>query len=169
MVVGTCLITVVGQCIGAEKYEQARIYTKKFLKLAYVLIFILNALTFIFAVQLAGLYDLTADATQRTILLIRVHAVMDILIWPLAWTTPNALRAAGDAKFNVIVSVVSMWVCRVAMAYVIGGYLQRRYGMGILGIQAAQFLDWIVRSVFFMVRIRGNRWLTKSLVKDDAG
>lgn len=164
--IGACLITIVGQCVGAEEYKQARMYTKRFLGFSYAFILLFNIITFIFADTISSWYDLTPDATARTALLVKCHCLAFITVWPPAWTTPNALRAAGDAKYTMIVSIASMWICRVGMAYIIGNYMHERYDLGLVGVAIATFLDWAVRGIFFTARIMGNKWENKSLVKD---
>ena len=42
---------------------------------------------------------------------------VSLILWPSSFTLPNILRAAGDAAFTMTVSVISMWVFRVAFCY----------------------------------------------------
>ncbi len=165
--IGVCLITVVGQCVGAEEFGQARMYTKKFLGYSYFFVILFNAAILLFLNPIAALYNLPEDATAKIIAIMKWHCLACITVWPLAWTTPNALRAAGDAKFTMIVSITSMWICRVGGAYVIGNYMHEHYDLGVVGVTLALFIDWTVRAICFSIRMLGNKWETKSLVKDD--
>jgi Na+-driven multidrug efflux pump len=79
---------------------------------------------------------------------------MMILIWPIAYTLPVTFRAAGDAKFPMVVSMLSMIFCRVALSYVFGILL----GMGMLGTWAAMFVDWILKAAIFAARYMSGRW-----------
>ena len=68
---------------------------------------------------------------------------------------PNALRAANDARFTMVISIASMFLFRIVLSYVLGRYL----GLGLLGVWAAMVCDWIVRSLFFFARILTGQWL----------
>lgn len=83
-----------------------------------------------------------------------LHGSFCCLIWPLSFTLPNALRAANDVRFSMVVSVASMWLFRVICGVVFATTL----GMGMFGTWAAMIVDWAVRSVFFVHRIRTGGW-----------
>lgn len=158
--IGLGLVTVVGQCVGAGDYKQARYYSKKLLKTAYVFLILLNVVIFAIAPFISGLYNLTETGDYLAIQLIRYHSICCMLIWPLAFTIPNILRAAGDAKFTLTVNVISMWIFRIGLSYVIGGYMN----LGVLGVWIAMTIDWAVRAVFYVVRFHGNKWEGKAVV-----
>ena len=82
------------------------------------------------------------------------------LIWPASFTIPNALRAAGDARFTMLVSVVSMWAFRIGASYL----LVFGFEMGLLGVWVAMFIDWVARSILFVARYRSGKWLNKRVV-----
>lgn len=67
--------------------------------------------------------------------LLVTFSVCATAIWPLSFTLPNALRAAGDARYTMGVSVFSMWVFRVASSYFFRRYIR---------IWSARCLDWNV-------------------------
>ncbi|MEG0756474.1 MAG: MATE family efflux transporter, partial [Oscillospiraceae bacterium] len=159
--VALALITVVGQCVGAHQPDQAVGYTRKLMKLVYLCMGVLNICMFIFARQLMGLFALTPETTELGITILHYCAVFSMTIWPTAFVLPNALRAAGDAKFTMGVSVTSMLVFRIGFSYL----FCLVFHMGLLGVWFAMFLDWIIRAIVFEVRFRRGRWKTKQIIK----
>jgi len=146
--IGLALITVVGQCRGAGEYEQVYKYTRKLLKYAYLGDWLCKFILFIFAKEIVSLFSLSVDATNTAVLILRCFSVASIVIWPLSFTLPNALRAMGDAKFTMTVSIVSMWIFRVISSYI----LAIVFKMGVLGLWIGMFIDWYFRGIIFSVR-----------------
>lgn len=159
MSVGMAVITVCSRCVGAGDYEAARYYTRKILKLVHILIIVFSVTTLVTLPGIMHLYNLSDDAMTFTKQIIWYHGICCMLIWPEAFTLPNTLRAASDVKFCMILSIISMWVFRIAFSYIIGV----RMGMGVLGVWIAMTIDWAVRAVLFIIRYRGKRWQHKSI------
>lgn len=159
MSVGMAVITVCSRCVGAGDYEAARYYTRKILKLVHILIIVFSVTTLVALPGIMHLYNLSDDAMTFTKQIIWYHGICCILIWPEAFTLPNTLRAASDVKFCMILSIISMWVFRIAFSYIIAV----RMGMGVLGVWIAMTIDWAVRAVLFIIRYRGKRWQHKSI------
>ena len=159
MSVGMAVITVCSRCVGAGDYEAARYYTRKILKLVYILIIVFSVTTLVALPGIMHLYNLSDDAMTFTKQIIWYHGICCMLIWPEAFTLPNTLRAASDVKFCMILSIISMWVFRIAFSYIIAV----RMGMGVLGVWIAMTIDWAVRAVLFIIRYRGKRWQHKSI------
>jgi len=162
MALGVALITIVGQCVGAGEYGQARAYTKKLLKITYIFMIALNLVLLSLAGIIAGWYNLSEIGTHYAIQIIIYHSVCCMLIWPLAFTLPSTLKAAGDVKFALLSSVFSMWVFRIGLAYVIAVVLD----MGVLGVWIAMTIDWAVRAILNITRFRGKKWETKAVVQE---
>ncbi len=148
------LTTVVGQCVGGRDYEQAVYYTRKLLWLTYGLMGVLNIAVFLVAGPLVGLFHLSAAAAADARAVLYTFTVASILIWPLSFSLPNALRAAGDARFTMIVSMVSMWVFRIGFSYLLGGAAK----MGLMGVWVAMYIDWLGRSIVFTIRFARGKW-----------
>jgi Na+-driven multidrug efflux pump len=55
-----------------------------------------------------------------------------------------------------------MWVFRISL----GWFLAYPAGLGVTGVWLAMFVDWVVRSVLFLVRLAGQAW-QKRLVHPD--
>ena len=159
MSVGMAVITVCSRCVGAGDYEAARYYTRKILKLVHILIIVFSVTTLVALPGIMHLYNLSDDAMTFTKQIIWYHGICCMLIWPEAFTLPNTMRAASDVKFCMILSIISMWVFRIAFSYIIAV----RMGMGVLGVWIAMTIDWAVRAVLFIIRYRGKRWQHKSI------
>ncbi|MDR0862344.1 MAG: MATE family efflux transporter [Oscillospiraceae bacterium] len=158
--VGLALTTVVGQCVGADDYVSARSYTKNLLKKAYIILIALNVLIIAVAPTIAGWYNLTFEGDRLARQLIVYHSVCCMVLWPLAYSLASTLRAAGDVKFTLISSTASMWVFRILLSYLIGGYMH----VGVLGVWIAMTIDWAVRALLNVVRFHGRKWQHEAIV-----
>ena len=146
------LITVVGQCMGAGDSRQAVGYTRKLMAIVYLAMGTLSVLLFFFAAPVVGLFGLTAAAAAMAVEVLRWCALFDLVFWPMSFSLPNALRASGDAKFTMIVSMCSMWIFRIGFSFLLVPQI------GLLGVWVSMFIDWIVRAVVFFIRFLSGRW-----------
>lgn len=158
--IGLGMITVVGQCVGAGDFQQAGRYMWKLTGLSYVFMAALNIGMFFCIDPMIALYQLSAETGEIARELMIWHSVAAAVLWPAAFTLPNGLRAAGDVKFTMIVSVFSMWTFRIGFSFLIGKYL----GVGVLGVWIAMFIDWIFRIALFVWRVVSGKWKNRQLV-----
>jgi len=154
------LLTIVGQCIGAGDIAEAKKQTFKIMKMAYVSLFVLSALTYIFQKPLVGLFHLGPEAYELALSFVRVHCFSMGLGWAVSFILPNALRAAGDGRFIMVASTVSMWAVRVSGAYLFAFTL----GLGPLGVWLAMGADFVVRGTFCLTRWARGKWQTKRVI-----
>ena len=157
---GFAMITVVGQCMGAGRQEEAKKYTRLLMKITYACVIPFNGLLMLLAYPLLGLYHLSASTTELAHTLFMMNALAVMTIWPLSFTLPNALRAAGDVKFTMVVAIVSMWVFRLGGGYLLSVCL----GMGVVGIYLCMFTDWLFRRILFVLRYQSGKWSRKKLL-----
>ncbi len=158
---GLALVTVVGQCMGARQPEQAVAYTKKLVGITYLCMGVLNAALFFLAGPLAALFNLAPASRVLAVEVLQWCAVFTGIFWPLSFTLPNALRAAGDARFTMAVSMASMFLFRVCLSYVLGAdtlFGVPMLGLHLLGVWIAMFVDWINRVAFFVTRFLRGKW-----------
>mgnify|MGYP001226513321 FL=1 len=127
---GLAIVTVVSRCAGASEYDRARYYTKKMMRTAYLYTVLVIALILACLPLILKLYNVSDQAREWATQILWMHGLCGILIWPLAFTLPQALRAAGDTRFTMVASTVSMWTLRVGLGVLLGRY----WGFGVLGI-----------------------------------
>lgn len=150
---GMAMITIVGQCVGADDEKQMRYYTKKLMLIAYGALFVLNIAVMLGLDGLIWIYNLEPATGEIARQLITLHTICTILVWPFSFVLPNALRAANDVKFTMVASMVSMWTFRILFSYI----LAKGMNLGVMGVWMAMFIDWFFRSLCFGVRfIRGG-------------
>lgn len=158
--IGLAMITVVGQCVGARKYDQARYYTRRLMQLSYLCMGVLNILILLGNGIVTKPFHLSPETDALARQIVFIHGAGAATLWPLSFVLPNSLRAAGDARFTMLVSSFSMVMFRILFGYL----LAIPCGMGVIGVWVAMQIDWVFRITCFVLRFRGHRWETKALV-----
>lgn len=158
--VGIGLMTVVGQCIGANRKEEAKYNIVKLMRIAGIGTFVSCLSVLAITKPVTWLAGMEAEAAQMCFELVIAMTVVKPLVWVGAFGLPYGLRAAGDVKFSMIASVCIMWGCRVAL----GIFLVREFHLGLMGVWIGMFADWIVRAILFSARFVNGKWLQYKLV-----
>ncbi|WP_438492584.1 MATE family efflux transporter [Paenibacillus sp. IHBB 3054] len=154
MAIGLGLTVVISRCVGAGDYEQAKYYTKKVMGIVYVAHVFSCAIVLALLPVILNIYGLSESATSLTTQIVWWHGAVALFIWPLGYTLPVTFRASGDAQFPMIVAMLSMFFCRIALAYLLGIYFE----MGMFGTWIAMFIDWIIKSIIFLRRYISGKW-----------
>ncbi|MBQ8432510.1 MAG: MATE family efflux transporter [Clostridia bacterium] len=165
----SAMVPVVGRCVGAKEKEQAKYYTWLLVGIAYLIVIAIAVPSSVFATPLLRFYGLSGETSQVARWLLIYQSAVTLLLWPIAFCLPSALRAAGDVKYTMKISIFSMWVFRVALAYVMAQETVSLFGilsfpglgMGIMGVRVAVSVDWLFRAILFLWRVISGRWLTK--------
>ena len=158
--IGLAMIPVVGQCLGAGERGQARRYSGRLMGMAYAGIAAANALIFLTIPWIARWFSLSSAALELTVRVMRTFNVAATFFWPLSFTLSNVLRAGGDTKFTMLVSMTSMWLFRVLLCYV----FVRGLHLGLVSIWVGMYVDWIFRSLCFLLRYRSGRWMENRVI-----
>ena len=151
---GPVFITVIGQCMGNKDTEAADYYLTKLSKITLLLSSAWNLLILIFTPLFLRFYALEAQTKQLVIWLVLIHNVFNAVAFPFSGALSNGLRAAGDVKFTMYVSILSTIAGRLFLSYLLGIVLN----MGVIGIAIAMVCDWVIRAVIFVWRQRSGKW-----------
>ncbi len=161
MAIGMSMITVIGRCVGAGDYEQARYFAKKLMKIAYIAMASLCVVIGLLSYPITLLYQPSAETLKEAVWLGVYHSICGAIIWPAAFALPNILRASNDVRFTMLSSLISMWVCRIAASYVLALWLN----MQIKGVWIAMTMDWVVRAAIFIWRYKSGKWEKHSVLE----
>lgn len=148
------IVSVIGQCVGAGDYAQADFYTKKLLKITYIGTIVISLAEILLLPWILNLYTLSAEVTNLTYILVIIHNCLAIIFWPLSFTLPNSLRASGDVRFTMIVSISSMFILRISFGYILGII----FNLGVIGVWLAMGADWALRSIIYVLRFKNGKW-----------
>ena len=158
---GPVFITVIGQCMGTGNTEAAEYHFKKLTKLTLFVSAVWNLLVFILTPVFLHFYSLSPETKRLVVWLVLIHNVFNAAFYAFSGALNNGLRAAGDVKFTMYVSVVSTVAVRLLLLYLLGIILQ----MGVIGTALAMVCDWVVRAVLFIRRERTGKWKTFQVIK----
>ena len=155
--VGIGLMTIVGQCLGAGRKDEAVYYTKKMVIWGYIAILASCLFTYAIARPVTALAGMIPQSASLCIYMLGWITVVKPLLWSPSFVTAYAMRAAGDVKFSMIVATLTMWLCRVTLAV----FLIRVVKIGAMGVWIGMFCDWGIRGIIFTVRFKSGRWIHK--------
>ena len=143
---GLAMITVIGQCVGAGDVEQVKYYTKKadenhlcyHVVADHIVILLSQPLIF-------RMYNLSPETMALAKILMSMHNITALFLWPLAFTFPNMLRSCNDVAYTMVVS----HRVHVRRADSVWLHFGKNMGYGAIGVCAAMLLDWVFRLTFF--------------------
>lgn len=158
--IGIGLMTVVGQCMGAGRKEEAKYYIVKLTAYAEVGIILSCLLVFALTKPVTLLGGMEAESARMCFEMMIAITIVKPICWVLSFIPAYGMRAAGDVKFSMVVATLTMWLCRVALAV----YLCRVWGFGPIAVWIGMFADWTVRSIIFTTRFLSGKWAEKQIV-----
>lgn len=157
---GAAIVTVVGQSIGRKNIEDARKFVSSFLMLSNAFFVVITVILLAIFPLLVRLYAPPVDIVPDIFALTLLISITQPLLWSLSFILPSALRAAGDSKFTSITSLLTMWLFRIILGYILGITL----GFGLMGVWVAMVAEWGVRGIVFYWRFKGDKWYRHKLI-----
>lgn len=158
--IGIGLMTVVGQCIGAGRVEEAKYYIVKLTGYAEISLILSCILVFLITKPVILLGGMDAESGRMCFEMMIAISIVKPICWVLSFIPGYGMRAAGDVKFSMIVSSATMWLCRVLLCVC----LVRFWGFGPMAVWIGMFADWSVRSLIFGARFVSGRWLGRKVI-----
>ena len=158
--VGVGLMTIVGQCLGAGRKDEAVYYIKKLCVIAEVIIIISCLGVFALTKPITILGGMEKESADMCFHMVMWITIVKPLVWIMAFIPGYGLRAAGDVKFSMIVSCCTMWACRFCLCV----FLIRVMGFGPMGVWIGMFADWGIRSIIFSIRFMSGKWMEKHVI-----
>lgn len=158
--IGIGLMTVVGQCLGAGRKDEAVYYIKKLSLVSEVVIIASCLIIFILTKPITMLAGMEPASARLCFEMITFITIVKPICWVPSFIPPYGLRAAGDVKFSMIVSCCTMWLCRVSLCI----YLCRVWGFGPIAVWIGMACDWMLRSIIFTARFHSRKWLNHHVI-----
>jgi putative MATE family efflux protein len=145
---------LVGHHVGDGALEQAYRQAWRSLRAGLVLVVSMLAGLGLAAPHLVAAFTRDPTTVGTAVVLVRMAVLLEtgrvsnlVII--------NALRAAGDSRFPVLVAMASMWLVQVPLAWLLGLH----FGLGVPGVWIALAADEWTRAVIMQRRWRRRGWL----------
>ena len=152
--------TVIGQCMGARDIDAANFYFKKLNRITLVLSVLWNALIFAITPLIVRYSAISPEAKELVIWLVLINNIFNGLAYPFAGSLGNGLRAAGDVKFTMIVSITLTIAARLFFSALFGLWL----GWGVIGVAIGMSIDLVFRGAIFLWRLKSQKWTQFRLI-----
>jgi len=152
---------LIGQNIGAKKIERAEQVAKTSMRLSFVVLSILGILLFVFAKEIAVLFIPGEEAvTNIASMFIRIMALSFGFVG-VQIVLDGVLSGAGSTFTAMILTIISLWLLRVPLAYFLSGYTKLNEN----GIWWAFPIANIIALLLTYVWYRTGRWKEKEITK----
>ena len=89
-----------------------------------------------------------------------INNIFNGIAYPFAGPLGNGLRAAGDIKFTMLVSVTLTVAARLFFSALFGIWLN----WGVIGIAWGMSLDLVIRGAMFVARYKSQKWIRFKLI-----
>lgn len=152
--------TVIGQCMGARDIDAANFYFRKLNKITLILSVLWNALIFAITPVIVRYCAISPEAKKLVIWLVLINNIFNGLAYPFAGSLGNGLRAAGDVKFTMIVSITLTIAARLFFSALFGLWL----GWGVIGVAIGMSIDLVFRGGIFIWRMKSQKWTQFQLI-----
>ncbi len=145
--------TLVGQNLGAEQPEEANKAGWLTIYMGIGFMLIMGTLLFTFAVPAARFFTDEPEVIAAAAKALRVMAFA-LPFMAVARVAAGALRGAGDVKYVMWGTGISIWAARLGLAFI----FVKLFGWGLIGAWLGMAADHLVRAAFFGVRYWQGKW-----------
>ena len=152
--------TVIGRCMGAGDTEEANHYFKKLNKLTFILSLAWNTAVFAMTPLLLKFFAISDEAKHLVLIMVLINNAINAFAYTYAGPLGSGLRAAGDVKFTMTVSVVLTVAARLFFSALFGLWLN----MGAVGVAIGTSMDLLFRGTIFFVRYKNQKWTKFKLI-----
>lgn len=147
-------VVLTGSSLGSGRKEQAKIYGKVCQRIGLAISLMLSAILLLFGKQIFNLFFEESSILQTGEIIARFITII-VLLQISQIIYGGCLRSAGDVKYTLVSSIVSVTVIRTLVTYVLVSQLN----MGIVGIWLGILSDQFSRYMFMSTRFRKGNWV----------
>lgn len=150
---GIAASTLVGRSLGENSVKKAKGYIRESLYLSIIVSIVVGAIFFFFGTYITSLYTTDPNVIRESEGILKLMAFIQPF-QAVTFTLSGSLRGAGDTISTLIVTLISVAIVRIAVAYV----LINVFGFGLMGAWIAMFVDQLTRFVGILWRYKKGHW-----------
>ncbi|AIF68711.1 multidrug transporter MatE [Palaeococcus pacificus DY20341] len=147
--------TMVGQNVGAEKYERAKEIAEKAMFTNFIILSVGTALVVIFRPQIFSFFINDEAVLAESARFIKYFA-FSLPFFGILAAVSNVFQSAGHTKKAMILGILRLWTLRIPLAYSLGLFFNSTVGVW-LGMGLSNLLTALVALAWFL---RGS-WMRR--------
>jgi len=144
---GIAAATLMGQSLGAKKYQRAKASHGEALRLALVVMGCMAIIFLAVPQYLMMIFTHDPEVIRQGSVFLRIVAFAQIPL-AISFVYAGSLRGAGDTFYVFIVTLVAMWGVRVLLAWIVGPILH----LSLYAVWGVFLVDWYARAGAFAWR-----------------
>ena len=147
-------VALIGRSLGEKNTEKAKHYGNICQKIGFIISVVLAVIMFFFGRELFSLFFNKADILDMGVLISRF--IMIIVLFQVSQIIfAGCLRGAGDIKYCLWASLISVTIIRTLVTWSLAGGI---LNLGLSGIWLGVLSDQLSRFIFLSIRFREGKW-----------
>lgn len=147
-------VALTGASLGEGNKKSAMRYASVSQKMGFGISILLSIILLIFGRQIFSLYFQEEEILQASIMISR-FIMLIVLLQISQMIYGAALRAAGDIRYTLVASIISVTIIRTVTTFVAVKILN----LGLMGIWLGILMDQISRYLFMSRRFKQGKWV----------
>lgn len=150
---GIAATTLVGQALGADRADRARMAVVEALLLCLAMLVVLGIGLILWAPWIIAIFIDDPEVIAMGAPCNRILGYCEPIV-AVSIVCSGALRGAGDTRYTMWVMGISMWLLRVPLSFLAAGPL----GWGLQGVWIAMAVEMAFRAGAYAWRYRSGAW-----------
>lgn len=147
-------VALIGRSLGEKNTEKAKHYGNICQKIGFIISVVLAVIMFFFGREIFSLFFNKADILDMGVLISRF--IMIIVLFQVSQIIfAGCLRGAGDIKYCLWASLISVTIIRTLVTWSLAGGI---LNLGLSGIWVGVLSDQLSRFIFLSIRFREGKW-----------
>ena len=159
MSVGLAVTALVGQNLGARKFDRVKEVVRWSVLLAAGITAVVSFVVVSFPGFLVRFFDTNPEVVSEGVGYLRIVGLAYIP-YALMFTLSGILRGAGDTLPSMLISIITLWIVRIPLAVYFSGFMGTR---GIwLGLAISPGIGAMLNYLYFL----SGRWKSKVITRE---
>lgn len=147
-------VSLIGRSLGEKNPEKAKTYGNICQLIGFMISLILAVILFFFGRELFGLFFTQEDILNDGVLISRF--IMVIVLFQISQIIfGGCLRGAGDVKYTLVASLISVTLIRSIVTYALVSLIP----LGLAGIWIGVLSDQLSRFILLGIRFKKGEWV----------
>ena len=148
--------TLVGQSIGAGRCRLTRSFARITVFMGMGIMGLMGVFMYLFAPQIIGLMTPVEERRQLSVMALRIEAFAEPM-FAASIVAYGVFIGAADTLAPCLMNFFSIWAVRLSLAALLAPSL------GLKGVWIAMCVELCFRGIIFLVRLKRERWMKKSM------